>query len=99
MTTAATTTPTPLQQAGTDLHAFLAGLGIDAVTSLQGILATFGTNIQKTPTETNLIAQALLVATTAPLALPSLESTGIGQAGNLVVQLTALLTPKPPAAS
>ena len=85
------TTPTPQQSAGQILHGLLAQLEGDAVQSASGLLQTFFTNLQKTPTSTNLVAQALALVASAPLQLPALQSTAISQFATAGLQLLQTL--------
>lgn len=85
------TTPTPAQQLGADFHAFVTGLGADALGAASGLLANFGKSITAAPTEANLVAQVMMLSAAAPLALPGLTSTAIGQFGSFVTQAASLL--------
>lgn len=93
-----TATPTPAQQAGTILHGLLSELEGDAFQNLKDLTTAFGQSLVTTPTEANVVAQAMALALTAPLKLPGLESEAIGQFGAAVVQLSTLI-PNPAASA
>lgn len=91
MTTAVSGTPTPAQQAGQILHGLISQWGGDVLQDAEGLLGTFFANLKMTPTPTNLIAQGLALAATAPLQLPELESQAIGQFAQAGLLLTSLI--------
>lgn len=86
-----TPTPTPAQQAGTILHNLLGSFEADLLSSAQGLFTTYFTNLQKSPTSANVVAQGIALAATAPLQLPQMEATAIGQFASAGLQLTALI--------
>lgn len=87
MSAAGTQTPTP----GSLLSTLLGQLGVDAINALSVPLNNFFTAIEASPTQTNLIAQAMLLVAAAPLSLPMMEATAIQQAGTIGKQLVAAL--------
>jgi hypothetical protein len=89
-----TTTQTPLQQAGMILHGLLSEYATDLVQSGVGILETSAKSLAASPTELNLIGQGIAIAAAAPLALPGLESTAIGQFASALQQFIALVPAK-----
>jgi hypothetical protein len=97
-----TTTPTPAQQAGNIIHALLSQFEGDALGAAQNLFSTYFSNLKKSPTQANVVAQSLALAATAPLQLPSLETTAISQFADAGLALTALIpsvtTPPLPAA-
>jgi hypothetical protein len=88
-TTTAPAAPTPGQMASAALHQWLSTLGMDALLGLTAPLTAFGTSIQQTPTEANLIAQSLLVVPQGLAMLPTVESAAIGATGKAILGLVS----------
>lgn len=63
----------------------------DATTTGQSLLEGYFTAINNNPTSANVVAQSLLIAAQAPLALPNLETTAIQQVAQAGLALVALL--------
>ncbi len=82
-------TQSPGQQALAALNTFFDTVGTDALTDFAGPLDAFGASLQTTPTETNLIAQAILVPNAVLAEVPTLESQGIAAAGVAIQAIVA----------
>lgn len=84
-----TATPTPGQKALAALNTFLATLASDALIAAAGPINSFAASIQKTPTQDNLIAQAMLVPPAALAAAPTVEAEGIAALGVAIAGISA----------
>ena len=84
----------PTASAGVILQALLGQFAGDVLVSAKGLLVNFGNSIVVNPSQSNVIAQAMALAATAPLQLPNLEAEAIKQFGMAVTQLTALIPDK-----
>lgn len=87
------TTPTTTSSLFSNL---LTQLGDDLFVNGQGLLTAFFTNIQANPSTQSVIAQAAILAATAPLQLPNLEKDAISQVAATGLQLVQQLTPPTP---
>lgn len=82
---------TTASQAGALFHQLGTLLVADIFSVNNTLLENFFNNLKANPTVQNAVAQGALLAASAPLQLPNLEQTAIGQVADIGLQLTALI--------